>query len=458
VPVAQAQGFGLNEIGSCAVGRAYAATSSPCNDASTIFWNPAGLTRLAGASLYAGAAGVSIDGDFTADITAREFEGDVPLQVPPHGFFAYRATPRIALGLGVYVPYGLTSQWRDDFPGRFSALKASLQSIYIQPTVAFELIPGKLSIGAAPIAARSSVELNQAVDLSEQQLLGGPTFGQLGIPLRTEFARARLEGNDWAFGFNAGAHAQLGEDLQVGVRYLSKLKFHYDGAEATFEQVLTGLTIPADLPVPGGPTISAGTPVDQLLAAQFAAGAPLSDQAVSTEITHPWQLQGGIAFTGISHTMLAVEVARIGWGAFKQLPVDFENDLTPDQNLIEDYKDSWTLRTGAEYEFENGWTGRAGFAFSQSPAPDETVTPLLPEMDRNNFALGLGVPLNDRLHLDAAYLRVQGEGRRGRIVERTSRTQTAEELNSGFYRLNANVFSLSLRLQLAAQNSQGDGR
>ena len=133
----RAQAFGLNEIGSCAVGRAFAATASPCKDASTIFWNPAAATTLSGWSVTGGVAAIAVNGSFTADTTSRKWDADLPTEWVPHLFVNYHnPTSSWAWGIGAYVPYGLTSQWTDDFPGRFSAKKASLQTFYVQPNVA----------------------------------------------------------------------------------------------------------------------------------------------------------------------------------------------------------------------------------------------------------------------------------------------------------------------------------
>jgi long-subunit fatty acid transport protein len=79
-----------------------------------------------------------------------------------------------------------------------------------------------------------------------------------------------------------------------------------------------------------------------------------------------------------------------------------------------------------------------------------TVTPLLPDMDRRNYTIGIGLPLGASYTLDAAYLHVDTSGRRGRVVSRTEGTpsaaESADQLNSGFYTLNANVVSLSLKV------------
>jgi long-chain fatty acid transport protein len=214
---------GENEIGTCALSRAFANTSAPCDDASTIYWNPGVLPKTPGLSVLAGAAVIPLQGDFTQDTTFQRYDTDIPTAVVPHVFVNYRPSGRFAYGLGAYVPYGLTSQWGDEFPGRFAAKKASLRTIYVQPNVAMQLTEG-WSVGIGPVIGHSSVELVQAVDLAQQVPPGSPvSFGQLGIPKRTEFARATLKGDAMAYGVNLGVHGRLTPTWEVGGRFLSQL-------------------------------------------------------------------------------------------------------------------------------------------------------------------------------------------------------------------------------------------
>lgn len=443
--VAGAQAFGLNEIGSCAIGRAFAATAAPCDDASSIFWNPGALPRTRGLSIYGGAAAIKIDGDFTQDTTLRRYDSDVPTAVVPHLFIDYRGAGKASYGLGVYVPYGLTSQWEDDFPGRFSAKKASLQTIYVQPNFAYQVTDG-WSVGGGPVYGHSTVELIQAVDLSTLPTsAGGPTFGELGIPKRTEFARARLKGSSSAFGFTLGVHGRVTPTWEVGARFLSQLSFDYDDADATFEARNTGLVLAANNPF-GAP---AGTPVDALVASQFTAGA-LQPQKVRTQIRHPAQVQAGVAYTGYERTTLSLEYAYVGWKSFNQLPVNFQGvppAKAPDKVLEEDYNNTSGIRLGVEHRLLSGVAWRAGLAAAASAAPDQTVTPLLPEMDRGYGTLGGTLPLTTNLALDAAYAHVFTSGRRGRIDERPEGSDVAAALalSSGSYTLRANILSLSLK-------------
>ena len=444
----EAQAFGLNEIGSCAVARGFATTASPCADASTIYWNPAAATSLAGWNVTAGAAAISLKGSFRQDSTGRTFDSNAPTQWVPHVFVNYhKAASHYAWGLGFYVPYGLTSEWTDAFPGRFEAKKASLKTYYIQPNVAYQINPN-WSVGGGPIYGHSTVELIQALDLSTQStapgVAGAPTFGQVGIATGTEFGQARLEGSGNAWGVQLGLNGHPSKDWRVGLRFMSALSFKYDGADATFTQTPTNLVVGGTLQ----PPLVAGTPVDSLVAPQFRAGGALTAQSATAKVAHPAQIQAGVAYTGYTNWLLEGDYAWVGWKQFNTLPITFANSAL-NETLIEDYNNSSAIRLGAEYTIPtDGWKLRAGFVGVASAAPPETVTPLLPEQDRNYITLGVGLPFMMHWTLDASYAHIFTSGARGRIVPRTATVNTnatAAQLNTGVFDLSANVFSFSLQ-------------
>jgi long-chain fatty acid transport protein len=182
-----------------------------------------------------------------------------------------------------------------------------------------------------------------------------------------------------------------------------------------------------------------------LVAPQFAAGGALTPQKASTDIRHPAQVQVGFAYTGLEQTTVSLDYAFVGWRAFKTLPVTFAG-AAPSRIIQEDYNNTSSIRFGIERRAMSGLALRGGLAAATSAAPDETVTPLLPEMDRGYGMLGAGIPFG-RFGVDASYAHIFTSGRRGRIDERSATTTSAQALalNSGFYTLNANIFSLSLK-------------
>lgn len=434
-----AQAFGLNEIGSCAIARGFAATASPCKDASTIFWNPAAAASIDGWNVVVGAASIAVNGAFRQDTTGRKWDANPPTVYVPHGFVNYhKKGSTVAYGLGFYVPYGLTSQWPGDFPGRFLAEKATIKTFYVQPNIAWQVTP-KWAIGGGPIYGHSSVELHQSVDLSAQKTPSGPTFGQLGVAQGTEFARAKLSGTASGFGAQIGVWGKIDDQWSVGIRALSPIKFTYDNADATFAQVQTGLLIGADLP-----GIPQGTPIDGLVAPQFSGNGALTAQNAKTEIKHPAQIQGGVAYSGLKNWLFEGDYAWVNWKAFDKLPITFAGPA-PSDTLLENFNNSSAIRLGAEYTIPtDGWKLRAGFAGVSSAAPPETVTPLLPEQDRYYFNAGVGIPIGKTLTLDATYSHVGTSGARGRIVDRTAK-QTADQVNSGVFSLSANIFAVTFK-------------
>jgi long-chain fatty acid transport protein len=438
-----AQAFGLNEIGACAISRAFATVAAPCRDASTIFWNPAGGAMIDGWNVVAGVASIALNANFHQDTTGGRFDANAPTKYVPHVFVNYHeAGSQLAYGLGVYVPYGLTSQWPDNFPGRFYAQKASLQTIYVQPNISWQ-IDSTWSVGGGPIYGHSSVELIQALDLSPRFAQPGVTFGQLGIAQFTQFATAQLKGSASGFGAQIGVRGRIDNSWSVGLRLLSPITFNYDNADATFTQVPTGLLLGADLP---GTPIKQGTPIDALVAPQFSTGGALIAQKVKTKITHPAQIQAGVAYSGFKNWLLEGDYEWVNWKSFDKLPITFSNSpTTPSDTLIQNYNNTSGIRLGAEYTLpSDGWKLRAGFAGAASAAPPETVTPLLPEQDRYYFNLGIGIPLGKKMILDGAYSRVGTNGARGRIVERTP-TQTADQVNSGVFTISANIFAVTFK-------------
>lgn len=444
---AAGQGFGIYEHGTCTMARGGAAVAEPCDDGSAMYFNPAGLTSTDGLTVSAGGTVISAFGQFTADATGEEFdlEND-PIPVP-HGYAAYGVDDRLAVGLGVFVPYGLETKWPSDretgFEGRFDGYDNSLQSIYVQPTVAYRPTEW-LSLGAGLDVVVSTVELNRRLDLSRQAVPGaGVTFGQLGIPPRTDFADATLDADpSTGIGGNFGVQVLATEDVTFGARYTTQVTIDYEG-DAAFEQVATGLTVPTDLEV-GGTTVPAGTSWDQVVAPLFQPGGTLGDQAVNTSITMPDQLVAGVAYRPSDRLLLEADWQWVDWSDFDRIVIDLER--APDSERIQDYGDTHGVRLGAEYDLDRRFDLRAGFIHHGAAAPDQTVTPLLPEARRSEFTAGLGVQITPVVSVDASYQYIAQKDRRGRVTGPPPGQAPTTALNSGLYSFGAHLFATTVTL------------
>ena len=433
---ARAQGFGVYEHGACSMAMAGAAVASPCDDGSAIFFNPAALAMQRETVLGIGATLIGPGGDFINDTTGATYEIADTYQPVPTGYFAWPLGKNSTLGLGLFAPYGLTTEWDapDTFEGRFLAYKASLAAIYIQPTWSYRF-NDRFSIGVGFDFSRTDLELNQRLDLSVQPVsasIPGLTFGQLGVPPQTDFGDIQIKGHAYQFGANLGVLMRPSDRFSVGVRYMTKQTVKVDDGEFTSRQILTGFRLPIAL----GP-LPAGTPVDALLAPQFAEGGRLGPQAGKTEVTLPDQFVVGIAITPNDRFKVLFDYQWVNWSLFDELVIDLENGLTTVTD--ENYDDTGGLRFGAEYRVGKGTFVRGGYIWHPPAAPDETVTPLLPEGERNEFTLGLGQRFGN-FQFDFAYQRLNQDDRRGRTIPEVN----GVVVNNGVYKFRANLYGAAL--------------
>src|SRR5256885_3060714 len=140
-----AQGFGIYEQGTCAMGRAGAGVAAPCSDGSAMFFNPAGVAGLTGGRLTIGVTLLDVQGGFTDDVFQQKTKLDDPLLAIPQVYISYAATPKLAVGVGLFAPYGLDTNSPTALEGRFGGYQNSLKAGYILPTLAFQA-PPRLSL------------------------------------------------------------------------------------------------------------------------------------------------------------------------------------------------------------------------------------------------------------------------------------------------------------------------
>ena len=435
VPAAlTAQGFAVNELGTCTMGRGGVAGASPCADGSAIWYNPAGLASLAGTHFSVGGTLIAPHGGFTDDFFGVKTDMLHQTFVVPNVYLAHQLGKGLGAGVGFFAPYGLGTKWPTDFNGRFDAYNTQLRSYYIQPTVAYQ-VASWLSLGLGVAYIHSTVELHQRADLSQQPLPGffglppGVTFATIGVPSNTDFADATLKASGNGIAFNGGIKIKVNDRLTIGGHFITRKTIKYKG-NATFTQVATGLVL-----APAPPLIPTAVPLDLVLAAQFLPDSALSAGPATTAITLPDQGIIGFAYKASDRWSVMGDYQQIVWGWFSSLTIDFANAKTPDRTQYEGYKDSHAVRLGVEFQQSAKTTIRAGYLSHTAGAPVQTVTPLLPEGPRNEFTIGLGTQLSGGLHLDAAYQLILQQDRRGRA---------GTTFNNGLYTFGAHLFGAGL--------------
>lgn len=358
---ALAAGYGIYEQGAAALGMGGAHLAA-VRDASAQFFNPAALTRLEGSQLQVGGTWLMTRTSFAGTdpfpgygVTEAMENGNF---FPPTAYWASRINPSFAYGIGLNSPFGLGVEWQDpeQFTGRERVTKATLRAINASASLAWA--PDEhWSIAAGPSVLFAKVELN---NIGTFITTGGQPVNVLRAKLESDFTPG--------LGFHAAVHAQPGSRLKLGATYRSRVEVQVDDGRATFEQIPTG---------------------DPVLDALVAANKP-ANQPVRTELVFPAMLSLGLAWDPTPDWTVALDGVWAEWSAFDKLALRFPSDPSLDRDIIEEYEDTFAIRTGAEHRLER-WTYRFGYYFDPAAAPVESVTPLLPDADRHGVTLGFGV-------------------------------------------------------------------
>jgi len=325
-----------------------------------------------------------------------------------------------------------------------------VRSIYIQPTIGYQVSPNlKLGIGVAYIT--SHLKLRQRADLSTVPIPPtlaalfpappphGTTIRALGMATGTDFADATLDANGSGFAVNFGAIWQATDRLSIGGHWLTRKRISYDG-DATFKPVPTGLVLPVTIGTCPA-CVPAGTPVDALLAPQFASGGPLSNGPVSTAINMPPQGSLGFAYKMNDQWSFMADYHYVVWGWFNDVKIDlnrFPGDSLADINLHPSNKDTHGFRFGTEYQYNSKVQLRGGYLYHTGASPTQFVTPLLPEGARNEVTIGAGIALNPHWHADLAYQYIKQQDRRG--------TVNLAAGNTGLYQFSAHLFAAGVAI------------
>lgn len=382
---AWAAGFAIYEQGVSGLGNSFAGGSAVAEDPTTIFYNPAGMTRLEGQGAVAGVHFIQTHFEFDnqgsthalTPITGQGLTGDNggdggTLGIVPNAYYAINLDSGWAFGVGVNAPFGLVTEYDDEWVGRYHAIKSDVLTVNINPSVAYKLTR-TLSLGAGLNIMYMRAKLTQAVDFGTLLVAAG------GVPQQQD-GKAKLEADDWGYGFNVGILWEPTEYTRVGVHYRSYVKQELEG-DANF-------SVPASA---------------QAILSALGSGA-FQDTDASGDISLPDTLSWSIVQQFTPKLTLMFDATWTNWSRFDELRIKFDNPDQPDSVTTEDWEDTWRLAVGATYNATPRWPLRIGFAYDPTPIPNaEHRTPRLPDNDRYWLSLGTGYHVTNRLAFDVAY-------------------------------------------------------
>ncbi|MHB1142032.1 MAG: OmpP1/FadL family transporter [Sulfuricaulis sp.] len=381
-----AAAFALIEQGVKGLGNAYAGGAASAEDASTVFFNPAGMTRLSGRQAIAAGHLIRPSSKFSdggshisntlggAPLTGGDGGDAGELAVVPNLYYVQEFANGYRFGLGINAPFGLATDYDDDWKGRYQAIRSEIITININPALAFKA-GDRLSLGGGINLQYIDAELTSAVDYTVAcfSALGAGTCSANGLGVGTlqSSATSGMSSNtadDLSWGYNLGLLYEFSPDTRVGLAYRSKISHKLEG---------TGdFTIPTAASTAGGA-------VGPTLSAVFA------DSNIFARITLPEMISASFYHQLDSKWAVMGDVTHTRWSRLPELRIDFENSLKSDGVEALNWENTWRYSVGATYFQDDRWTWRGGIAFDETPIPNpESRTARLPDNDRKWLAVG----------------------------------------------------------------------
>jgi len=357
--LAEAGGFAIGTQSGSGTGNAFAGGAAVADDASVVWSNPAGMSLLPAGKHVTSALHIfkpsfkfensGSTGVFAAPGTGEGGDGGEWAFVP-NGFFSMDITPKLRIGVALNVPFGLTTHYDDRWRGQLTALKSEIQTININPSVAYQ-VSDSVSLGAGVSVQKIKATLTNGANVAGTNI-------------------AKLKADDIGYGFNVGLMIQATPNTRIGASYRSAIK--YDDLEGTATFTLTpagNVNIRTDLKVPNSASIS-----------------------VFHQLNPKWDLMGDITWTG--------------WSTVQQLVVLRTSGPLTGTTLTSlpfNWKDTWRFGVGANYKMNDQMKLRFGAAMDGTPTNDVDRTSRLPDQDRTWVAFGMQWRISKAGVLDLGY-------------------------------------------------------
>lgn len=321
---------------------------------SAVWYNPAGITELDGTRVSVGVLAIypvmnheNMNG--TTDVSERNVF--LPVQL----FATDKVNDRVSLGLGITSPFGLSTNWPDSSATSNVATLSRVKTIDINPNIAYK-INDNLSVAAGIDYMILQATMNKLLPI------GNALF--------------RLNGDGTGLGANAGIKYTATEQLNLGLSYRSRIKIKVDG---TAEVSALGLS-----------------------------------NSAQTDITLPDLIQCGASYKASDNLTLNADLEYTLWSTYDrlviqsntihQLGVLFGNPSASDTSIDEkDWKNTWTIRLGGQYQLSDQWKLRAGYVYDQSPVPSDRFDTRVPDADRQGITIGTGYT-SGNITIDASYM------------------------------------------------------
>lgn len=393
----KAAGFALIENSASGMGNSFAGAAAVAEDASTVFFNPAGLSKLKSDQLSVALHVIMPEAKFTnngSTINIALGGGALPgpnattdeSALVPNVYYVNQLNDKWTFGLGINAPFGLATDYGTSWVGRYHATRSEVTTININPSASFKL-NDKVAIGFGLSAQYIEATLANQIDSAAVCLGAGGgvactngTFGMTGVAQAATDSSVSLNGDDWSFGFNFGLLFDISDSSRLGVAYRSNVSHTLKGT-ADFTR---------------------STALNAFLS--FAGSSAFTDTGVTADINLPESLSVSYFQSLSDKWSLLADITWTKWSRFDRLVVDFANPSQPTTTIPENWDDSYRYSVGATYKSSDKLKYRFGLALDETPIPSAVSrTPRIPGNDRTWLSFGIGYQTSDSFSVDVGY-------------------------------------------------------
>ena len=347
-----ASGFGVFTQGASGLGQANAVVAHPTGP-SSLYFNPALMNDVPGRQVEVGTTAVYADRSVDFDSGGSE-DAEENWNFPSTFYYTHEINPQVTAGLGVFFPFGLSTEWDDDYAGRYIGTSAELFSTNINPAVSYR-VNDKLSLAVGVDVLYLDATIENNINQTALGFVVNP-FGGLGVQPDIE---QKFEGDGWGVGYNLGALYKVNEMVSIGATYRSHIDVNVEG-DASFDGV------------------------NPMLASLF----PETDG--DADIRLPQQVTAGVAVKPMEKLVIEAGVRWEDWESTDDLTIELDQPVAGrNENVIpRDWNSTWTYNLGGQYRLNEVVAINAGYLYGQNAVPSSTFEPLIPDSDAHLFTLG----------------------------------------------------------------------
>jgi long-chain fatty acid transport protein len=406
--------FALQENSGSGLGNAFAGGAASAEDASTLWANAAGMSRIGTNQAAAAIHLVNPSAKFNDNGSIHALNqplggngGDAgSMAAVPNMYLVVPLNKQWSLGLGVNAPFGLVTEYENGWIGRYQALKSDVKTLNVNPAVSWKITDSvAIGVGAnyQQIKATFTNNFNYSAGLAAAA--GAAAAGGLipaGLVPAIVGATPGLDsnvdvtGDDYAWGWNIGVLVDFDKNTRFGAHYRSSIKYNLNGnvsfcnpAGAGTASACGGVVLPTLPPALAGVVASLAAGVNAQLANSGITAAielpSITNVSFFSRLNDRWDLMGDVQFTE--------------WSTIEQLKFVRTTGAVLN-NTPENFKDAWRYSLGANYHHDDKWTFRGGFAYDQTPVNATDLTPRLPDGNRTWVTIGAQYKYSRDLAID----------------------------------------------------------